>query len=454
MAVFAAGAAVLAVGLVPLAPRTAVAETPTTSPGAAAAGWLARQLVDGERFEQVFGTDVFWDQGLTIDAILGFAASGASATNAGKAIDWLSTPAVADNYYGDFDDDPATAVPGSLAKLILAAEVTGKDPTNFAGVDLVALLLTLQNADTGRFVDNGQFGDSTNMFGQALAVVALARTGDHPTQTAAAAGYLNSQQCDDGGWPLSLGGPTSAPDCDSQVDATAMVVQALLVAGDTAAAGHGLDWLVSKQKPGGGFDDDSAPPFGPLPVNTNSTGLAAEALRAGGRTAPADAAVAFLRSLQVGCDGPADQRGGIAYDASGFAPETAVRATAQAVLGLGGVGLGELSIDGAQADAPVLTCATTSPSAEPTTSSPATPSPTPSATTTAAPTTTASTAAPTATTTSPTATVVAVSGSGRLPTTGSALTTIIGGGAGLVVAGAALLVITRLRRRPGDRTAG
>ncbi|RQX27337.1 peptidase, partial [Micromonospora chalcea] len=42
----------------------------------AAAGWLARQLVDGERFEAVFDGVAYPDQGLTLDAVFAFAAAG------------------------------------------------------------------------------------------------------------------------------------------------------------------------------------------------------------------------------------------------------------------------------------------------------------------------------------------------------------------------------------------
>ncbi len=170
-----------------LVPRPALAATPTPQDSTrAAAGWLARQLVDGERFENVFGTDVFWDQGLTLDAILGFAAAGVSGANAQQAIAWLARPEVLANYDGDFDDDPTVGfTAGPLAKVALAAEVTGKDPTDFGGVDLVALLLAMQGSN-GRFTDSASFGDSVNAFGQALGVIAVHRTGAHPAAATSA----------------------------------------------------------------------------------------------------------------------------------------------------------------------------------------------------------------------------------------------------------------------------
>jgi len=397
-----AATAVLVLAIPALVLSAPASAAPTsTQPTPSAAGWLARQLVDGERFEVVFGEDTFPDQGLTADTILAFAAARASGTNAQKAIDWLDDPVVADGYYGSFDADPATATAGSVAKLILAAQVMGKDPASFAGgVDLVALLLTLQNPTTGRFADTGPFGDFANVLGQSFATIALARTADHDDEAELAADYLAAIQCDGGGWPQSLAGTTTLPDCDAEVDSTAMAVQALLAAGRADDAADGLDWLESKQKPNGGFDDDAQ--FG---VNANSTGLAAQALRAGGRTGPADEAVDYLLTLQVGCGGPAEQLGAIAYDVNGFDAANVNRATAQGILGLAGIGFAELTIDGADADAPALACATTPP---------------------------------------------ATSASGGLAATGASLTGLLTAGAALVVAGAVLLLIARARRRRAD----
>ena len=48
---------------------------------------------------------------------------------------------------------------------------------------------------------------------------------------------------------------------------------------------------------------------------------------------------------------PAEQQGAVAYDANGFDAGNVVRATTQAVLGLSGVGLADLSLTGATGDA-------------------------------------------------------------------------------------------------------
>ncbi|TWP50726.1 terpene cyclase/mutase family protein [Lentzea tibetensis] len=304
----------------------------------AAAGWLARQLVDGERFEADFGGEKFPDQGLTIDAIFAFASARVSDANAEKAITWLARPEITTGYVGSGTE----AYAGAHAKLMLAALVKHKNPASFGGVDLPAGLRGLLTP-SGRFSDRSDFGDFSNAFTQSLALLALDRT--QAGAPAPAVTFLAGTQCADGGFPLNFGQAT----CTSDVDSTAMVVQALFATGRATDAREGVAWLVTQQQADGGF---RAVANGP--TNANSTGLAAEAL-AKHRPAAAAKGRAFLRSLQVGCTGPAADRGAVAHDASGFNPATAPRATAQAILGLSGVGLADLN-GGGRPQAPVLAC--------------------------------------------------------------------------------------------------
>ena len=201
---------------------------------------------------------------------------------------------------------------GPHAKLAVAARVQGKDPKSFAGVDLIAGLKALQ-APSGRFADRSQFGDFSNAFTQSYALFALGRD----TRGAA---YLAGSQCPDGGFPVTF---ETSP-CVSDVDATAIVIQALRAHGKPV--GNAVTWLKSKQQPDGGF------PSAQGGSNANSTGLAAWALRD-------RKARGYLKSLQVRT-GP--EAGAIAFDASGFTKATATRATPQAVLGLTGANLATL----------------------------------------------------------------------------------------------------------------
>jgi hypothetical protein len=317
---------------------------PTTDPAEAAAGWLARQLTDGERLQGSFedvetgDTVVFDDTGLTIDAVLAFAAAGVADDAGASAMAWIGRSDVLSGYIGDGTD---TAWAGGTAKVALTALVRGQDPRAFGedGTDLIDRLESLEEP-SGRFSDVSDFGDFSNTFTQALAVLALHRApGVDPS--AAAVDLLRASQCPTGGFTEEL---EPEGDCAGQVDATAFAVQALLAV-DADGAEAALDWLISQQ----GTDGD-------VGANANSTGLAAQALAAGGRDGAAAAARTFLLGLQAGCDAAEDQRGAVAFDAEGL-DETALRATPQATLGLAGVGLAALDATGAASAAPALACA-------------------------------------------------------------------------------------------------
>jgi hypothetical protein len=343
-ALLLASATLLALGATagPAAASTpATASPPTLLPGAAAAGWLARQMTDGTYFEDSFDGVEYPDQGLTIDAIFAFAATGTANAYAARATAWLEQPDILSGYLGDGTDE---SYAGPTAKLMLAAEVRGVDPADFGGVDLPARLASLLTA-SGRYSDRSAlYGDNSNAFSQSLAVIATARDGGAP---ASAVSYLAGSQCADGGFPLEFAQPT----CTDDVDATAMDIQALLAAGDVAPAQRALAYLASVQLSSGGFAEDVGDT-----ADANSTGLAGEALLVGGRLIPAAKSALFLLSLQSGCSSPAAQQGAISYDTTGFSEDTATRATAQAVLGLAGVGLDQLSAAGSQPDAPHLAC--------------------------------------------------------------------------------------------------
>lgn len=337
-----------ALALVPLAgtataaPAPAAAAPRTVLPDDAAAGWLARQLVDGDHFENSFGGVAYPDQGLTIDAVLAFAAAKVAGTAQARATAWLARP---ENVTGYLGDGGTESYSGATAKLLLLTAVRRANPRDFGGVDLVARLRALLTP-SGRFADRSAFGDFSNAFGQSYAILALNRT--TAGAPASAAAFLAAEQCADGGVPITFGLAT----CAGDVDATALAVQALRSAGRTAEAGRGVAWLVTKQQRGGGLaaGDGTGTP------NANSTGVAGQAFADAGRVVPAVRAGVYLATLQVRCAGPAAERGAIPFDASGFDPATAPRATAQAILGLTGVGLSRLTATGSRPGAPVLAC--------------------------------------------------------------------------------------------------
>lgn len=345
-------AACAAVGVV--LPAPAQAAVGTTDPAGAAAGWLSRQLTDGDHFETDFGGTKYPDQGLTIDATLAFAAAGVAGDSVAKTVTWLKQPAVIEGYLGD---GTTVSYVGGTAKLAYLALALGADPTAFGGVDLIDRLDNLLQP-SGQYRDKSPT-DYSNTIGQSLAILALDRT--PAGAPAAAVQFLAGTQCDDGGFPVFYGPCTS-----SDTDGTAFAVQALLAAGDTATAAEGLAWLVSQQDAATGGLNGTGATKG---LNANSTGLAAEAFRASSMDSEADRAVAFLRTLQVGCDGPAEHAGAVALNpldpavpGSGFQLSNAPRATAQAVLGFAGVGLADLELgEGIAPEAPTLTLSCANP---------------------------------------------------------------------------------------------
>ncbi|MEU7175279.1 hypothetical protein ABZ949_27790 [Micromonospora tulbaghiae] len=153
-------------------PAVAAPERAALTRPEAAAGWLARQLVDGERFEAVFDGVAYPDQGLTLDAVFAFAAAGAADDYSADALAWVTRPDVRDGYVGD---GVAEAYAGATAKLALAVQVRGGDPADVGGVDLIARLRSLQTP-AGRFSDRSAYGDYSNAFSQSFALLALDRT--------------------------------------------------------------------------------------------------------------------------------------------------------------------------------------------------------------------------------------------------------------------------------------
>lgn len=345
-------AAVVAAALVATPAARAAEPAPT------AGTWLVSQFADGDHLLQGPG---MIDAGLTADGVYALAAAGVGKSTALKASAWLAQPAQLAPLIGDGE---AESYVGGLVKLALVAQTLGTDAHKFADVDLLKRLAELQE-ESGRYRDKGdpEF-DTTNAFTQALAIIVLHRAA---LPAGKAVAYQVSTQCPDGGFPISFGEPA----CKSDVDATVMVLQALVAAGEKTASVKAFDWLVAQQKPDGGF------PSATTGANANSTGLAVGALVAGGRAEAADKAVAYLRTLQVGCAGPQAQRGAIAYDGKGFELYPAVRATTQAVLGLARVSLADVSAASAAAGVPAIECTTTPPSSPSVPAGPAGPAETP-----------------------------------------------------------------------------
>jgi hypothetical protein len=346
-AAVAAGAVLVLVGSVP---AVAVA-----SPAQAADGWLAAEL--GRNAWSMPGfTPGTPDVGLTEDVVLALTAGGtgegeaarkATSQVAAHVADFISYDSLGAGFKG-------VRLAGPIAKSLLVDEVQGGDPRAFGGWDLegdLRALMVTTGPSAGRLADKNAFSaDASNGFGQALALIALQRTKDGAP--AEAIGYLLAQQCPAGGFRLFYEtGSTCASDANADTDATSLAIEALQVVNQTArvhdATAKAVSWLIGQQDLSTGSFSGNGPTASP---NTNSTGLAAAALRAAREAVAADKAAGYVTALQL-ASGP--DAGALAYDHNAFVAVTGSvidnlsrdqwrRASSQAVLALGLPGYGQI----------------------------------------------------------------------------------------------------------------
>jgi hypothetical protein len=329
---------------------TASATVTTTSPAKAAAGWLARQLTGPhhDHYSVSYGGTEYPDAGETVDALLAMDAAKVSQRAAARITTWLQ--ANAKDYATGSGYTPGTYYPGSLAKLLLAAEAQHVDVHHFGGLDLVKELRR-EEQPNGAYLNTGDTTYGSTPVAQALAFIALSHAGSlYDWPDARAIGWLVGQQCGDGGFSSSTQS-TPAKTC-TDVDATAYAAQALLTVHSSAAA-RAMHWLATHQNRDGGYGLDTK---GRAASNANSTAVAAQAQLQAGHTARANRALAWLRDHQVGCSGAVSRRGAVRLSGTTFSQATALRATTQAAQALAGRWLGRISAAGAIDAAPVLRC--------------------------------------------------------------------------------------------------
>lgn len=321
-----AGALLLAATLVAATPVTATAAD--TSPGlgspykaAQAADWLAGELVNN-RMKVEYGGTRFTDWGLTIDTLFGLSAEGSKTRRVNKIAGVLA------NHVNDYTDFGADRYAGPSAKLLLAAKVARKDARDFGGHDLRRRVLDLVEGPRagfqhGRLKDRSEV-DYSNTISQSFGVLGLSRTGGARQSTV---DFLLKQRCT-AGWFRLL--EESDERCrrkqdDPDVDATAYAVQALVAArADGATLPEGTvressAWLVKVQRDSGAFGGGASTEG----ANTNSTGLAVQALAATARDRAVAKAADWVGGLQLTrrrTEGtPArDEVGAIAYDRTAY----------------------------------------------------------------------------------------------------------------------------------------
>jgi hypothetical protein len=306
-------------------------------------------LIDGHYYESFPG---YADFGLTIDAAFALAATGDEDPALQGIVAFLDSGGQDPN--GDTVDTwsgigTPYASGGSIGDEALLAMVTGYNPRDFGGHDLIAALdaSVCARASSGSNTScagAGNYTYATSVFDQSLGIMAQLRAGQ-ASEAQAPIQFLQSLSNADGSFPSLI------PDShDQDVDSTAMAVMALaLVPGPAAAADvqSGVAWIASRQERNGGFPGASGD-------SVNSTGLAIQALTLEGAhyQPQIDAALGFLAAEQ-------NANGGFNVAAAGQRGSD-VRASTQALGGAVGTSFGTL-----QRDLSTTSTPTPSPSPEP-----------------------------------------------------------------------------------------
>ncbi len=250
--------------------------------------------------------------GSTADAVLDMAATGYGAEAA--AIAFLRRQVHAGH---------VTTI-GLTAKVVMAAVAAGRDPSTFAGTNLLGHITDAERP-------SGRYGDAS-VFDQALAILAIRAAGQTPD--AAAVTWLANAQCPDGGWQFDR--PHRASEnrhCHDVNDAgdffrsdtntTAYAVMALEGLGASLASGPFTFFAALRDPTYGGWGYT----WGFRRTDANSTALVIQAFAAHARPLP-NGAMSALRKLQYRC-------GAVAYSFTDAGRRTGkdVGASIGAVLG-------------------------------------------------------------------------------------------------------------------------
>jgi hypothetical protein len=222
---------------------------------------------------------------------------------------------------------------GDLAKLIFSVVAAGENPRSLGGVDSVARLEGMIGAD------GWIGGDADTFFTHMLAVVALESV-LRPVP-AAAVDLIASAQQDDGSWAWD-GSAETAGDTNT----TAVAVEALIASGGQAqdqTIAKALAYLKGLQNDDGGWPYQNPSAYG-TDTDANSTAVVIQAIVAAGQD-PAGAAwtmasgstpVSALEALQ-------NESGAFAWQA--VAPDDNLLATVQALPALAGKALPFATMD-------------------------------------------------------------------------------------------------------------
>ena len=252
------------------------------------------------------------DLGTTCDTILAIAAAGQDAST------WVS-----DKGNSPLDYLHAQVAAGTVdalglkAKTALALLATGQDPAAFAGSDLIAELNAAYDEASG--------GYGSSVFDQALVMLTLSAAGERVPS--AAAEYLLDMQGEDGAWSL-FGGAEDVGDTNT----SALAIQALCATGHCDEIGDPFAYLHQVQNKDGGFPYQNPSDYG-TDTDANSTAIVLQALLAAGESLSewSPAGKSPLEALNALHD---SDSGGFLWQAA--VPGANVLATAQAIPALAG----------------------------------------------------------------------------------------------------------------------
>ncbi len=196
------------------------------------------------------GPDGGWGSiGQTIDVILALRAAGwdpdSITKNENSPLDYI-----ADNLDSYLENGP-----DALGKLILGLVASGKNPRNFAGKNLIAMLLEAYDPNLNAF------GDADNTWHQAMAILGLAAADEDIPE--GAIDTLKSLQRENGGWEYTTG-------TGIWPDNTALAIQTLLASNgskDDPSIQKGLAYITEMQLQDGGWGDSSTTAFVLMALN-------------------------------------------------------------------------------------------------------------------------------------------------------------------------------------------
>ena len=306
------------------------------------AGWLSDQITATGGHLDSFG---FPDPPNTAYAVVGLHAAGVGRRASAEAIRYLKTELGVAVQYDDGSDNP-----GTLGYYILAAVSAGQNPYRFGGSaprnNLVHRLLATERTSGP---DRGLFGsgDPTydGAFRQGLALAALKAARVPLRRARPAASWLIRQQCPTGLWVayrLDVSAPCAAVDPETfagpDTNDSSLAVQGLAAFHLYPRRAATLRALHAVQSTDGGFPYLAAPGRRSDP---NSTALVIQALLADGVSAAiwrrgSATALSALAGYQLRCAAPPADRGAFFY------PDTTgadVLATVQAVPAAAGLTL-------------------------------------------------------------------------------------------------------------------